>query len=86
MPGRHQLCDAPGDGAGLAGARTRQHAHRPTGRQHSLALLVVEVGRDQFARAGEGLDRHAVHHGSAGRQNPGAFTGMFAGSDTLDAL
>ena len=43
MSRRHQVCDAPGDRPGLAGARTGKHAHRTTRGQHRLALLVIEL-------------------------------------------
>ena len=43
VAGRHEVSDAAGDGAGLAGARAGQHAHRAAGGEDGLALLVVEI-------------------------------------------
>jgi hypothetical protein len=44
VSGGDELGDAVGDRAGLTGSRPGQHADRPAGSQHGLALLVVEVG------------------------------------------
>ena len=50
VPGRHEVGDAAGDGAGLTGARTGEHAHRTARGEDGLALLVVEVVDDARAR------------------------------------
>ena len=59
VTGRHQVRDAAGDGAGLAGPGTGQHAHRTARRQHRLALLVVKVAdesrRNRCVRASTGM-------------------------------
>ena len=55
VPGRHQVGDAAGDRAGLARPGAGQHAHRPAGGQHRLALLVVEVVDEPLARRGGSL-------------------------------
>ena len=86
VTGGHQVRDAPGDGAGLAGTGAGQHAHRPTGRLHGLALLVVEVVQEGGDRS---LERHGVHLGRALRQlptRPGGMSGMDAGSTMLNDL
>ena len=44
VSGLDELGDTVGDRAGLAGTRPGQHADRTDRSQHSLALLVVEVG------------------------------------------
>ena len=43
VAGADQVGDPPGDGAGLAGAGPREHAHRPAGRGDGRALLVVQA-------------------------------------------
>ncbi len=62
----HQVRDAVGDGAGLAGARAGQHAHRPARGQHGFALFVVQAGQLVHDR------RHGVHLVRGRRQFPGA--------------
>lgn len=44
VTGADELGDAVRDGAGFAGSRTGEHAHRAARRQHGLALLIVEAG------------------------------------------
>ena len=65
VSGCDEVGDAAGDGAGLSRACSGKYAHRPAGGEHGFTLLVVEVTRDEFALAGGGLDRHAVHLGRA---------------------
>ena len=50
--GQGRVGDPVGDGAGLAGARARQHADWPAGGQSHLALLRVEPGQQRFGCAG----------------------------------
>ncbi len=63
VSGRDELGDAVGDRAGLTGARPSEHTDRPTGSQHRLALLVIEVGNQRIRDY-----RHGVHLGSDRRQ------------------
>ncbi len=42
----HQVSHALGQDARLAGARPRQHQHRPVGRRHGCDLLFVETCQD----------------------------------------
>ena len=58
MSARDEVGDAPGDGAGLAGARAGQHADRATRGEHGFALFLIEVV-DNAQRID--LYRHAVH-------------------------
>ena len=50
VAGADQVRDPPGDGAGLAGAGPREHAHRPAGRGDGRALLVVQAVSRVFGR------------------------------------
>ena len=51
VPGADEVRDPAGDGAGLAGAGSREHAHRPAGRRHGRTLLVVQTGSRVFGGA-----------------------------------
>ena len=90
VPGRHQVGDAAGDRAGLAGPGAGQHAHRPAGGEHRLALLVVEVVDEPLARrAREPLTAWRIilaGRGDKSRQPPRARLGISAASDTLRAI
>jgi hypothetical protein len=48
VPAADELRDPAGDRAGLAGARSGEHAHRPAGRGNGRALLVVQAGGRVF--------------------------------------
>jgi hypothetical protein len=51
VPGADEVRDPAGDGAGLAGAGSREYAHRPAGRRHGRTLLVVQTGSRVFGGA-----------------------------------
>ena len=83
VPGRHEVGDAAGDGAGLAGARAGQHAHRTPRGQDGLALLVVEVVDDGRARG----PRPACGPSCQGvADKTGHAAGMFGPSDYVECL
>ena len=56
--GEHAVGDAVGDGPGLAGAGTGQHAHRAARVRRDLALLGVEGVED---RVGAGVHGQGGH-------------------------
>jgi hypothetical protein len=60
VAGADQVPDAAGDGAGLARARARQHAHRPAGGGDRGELLVVETMFGGFEQ------RHRTHPDTSG--------------------
>ena len=68
MPGTHvfhQQGDAVDDRAGLAGARARQHQHRPTRVHDDRELLGVQLARVVRIAAHSrcGLERNPAHEG-----------------------